>query len=234
MILPKNTPYEEFIKTNIEIYQREYGLDKESAQECAQIEWDIRQEVKHTKLKDMKKAFLNPTPGFGTKPIHITRELESGTAAEPVYLSEEEHKRRGREKGHAVASQNARLKKIQKIDSVRALAKAQSDAVEQQSEKNSDVGHTDNTGKSEHKEATLSGRIGSINRVLFEKYKSRRVLKVSEVNLMLGFNPDDRKPDDFPRAVKYANEMVYTTYKVYDWIRANKDRLYCMHRLNLN
>lgn len=213
MILPKNTPYEEFIKTNIEIYQREYGLDQESAQECAQIEWDIRQEVKHTKLKDMKKAFLNPTPGFGTKPIHITRELESGTAAEPVYLSEEEHKRRGREKGHAVASQNARLKKMQKI---------------------ANVGHTDNTGKSEHKEATLSGRIGSINRVLFEKYKTRRVLKVSEVNLMLGFNPDDRKPDDFPRAVKYANEMVYTTYKVYDWIRVNKDKLYCMHRLNLN
>ena len=60
------------------------------------------------------------------------------------------------------------------------------------------------------------------------------MLKVSEVNLMLGFSADDRKPDDFPRAFKYAKEMVYTTYKVYDWIRANKDKLYCMHRLNLN
>ncbi|WP_295353063.1 hypothetical protein [uncultured Succinivibrio sp.] len=229
MILPKNTPYEEFIETNIKIYQREYGLDSTLAKECAQIEWDIREEVKHTRLKDIQKAFLNPTPGFGTRPIHITSLVEKA----PVPTAEDHH-RNAVKRAHEEIARRARLKKQEKTERERALAKAQSDAVRQQSEKIANVVHADNTGKSEHKKAASSGRIGTINRDLFEKYKTRRVLKVSEVNLMLGFNPDSRKPDDFPRAFKYAKELVYTTYKVYDWIRANKDRLYCMHRLNLN
>ena len=229
MILPKNTPYEEFIETNIKIYTREYGLNQEDARECAQIEWDIKEEVRHTKLKDMKKAFLNPTPGFGTKPIHIAKLVENA----PV-PTDEDHKRNALKKAREELSHRTRIKKQVQIDESRALAKAQSDAVEQQSEKNSDVGHTDISGKSEHKDAASPRRLGIINRVLFEKFKSRRVLKVSEVNLLLGFSADDRKPDDFPRAFRYAKEMVYTTYKVYDWIRANKDKLNCIHRINLN
>lgn len=63
-MLPRSLSEEEFKKQTVQEYlQGEYGLDREQAEELANQEWNIRQNVEnHTKVKkvQLKKKMIMP------------------------------------------------------------------------------------------------------------------------------------------------------------------------------
>ena len=191
MILPKDTPYEEFIQKNIEIYQREYGLSADMARECAQTEWDIRQEVRSQKLKPAKKAYMNSHPGFGTKPIHIIDESKA-----KQHPPKKDHQRRAVKRAHEEASHQARLRKLQKLEEQKRQEekKLTDKKLNHGTEANTQI----NTARVNAFDSFSKTGKYCLNCILFEKFKERRVIKVSEANLLLNLDPQKPRPQGFP------------------------------------
>ena len=81
-MLPRGLSEEEFKKQTVQEYlQGEYGLDREQAEELAQIEWNIRQNVEnHTKVKKVQLKEKNDHAGFGKCGIvmHQNRIIKAG------------------------------------------------------------------------------------------------------------------------------------------------------------
>ena len=81
-MLPRSLSEEEFKKQTVQEYlQGEYGLDGEQAEELAQIEWNIRQNVEnHTKVKKVQLKEKNDHAGFGKCGIvmHQNRIIKTG------------------------------------------------------------------------------------------------------------------------------------------------------------
>ena len=81
-MLPRSLSEEEFKKQTVQEYlQGEYGLDREQAEELAQIEWNIRHNVEnHTKVKKVQLKEKNDHAGFGKCGIvmHQNRIIKTG------------------------------------------------------------------------------------------------------------------------------------------------------------
>ena len=81
-MLPRGLSEEEFKEQTVKEYLAGgYGLDKEMAEELAQTEWEIRQEVEnHTKVKKVQLKEKNDHAGFGKHGLamHQNRTIKAG------------------------------------------------------------------------------------------------------------------------------------------------------------
>lgn len=70
---PRGLPYKEFIAATVEEYlSGDYGVDKVMAEELAQTEWEIRQQVENAKrLPQGQLKQSNSHAGFGLKGVWL-------------------------------------------------------------------------------------------------------------------------------------------------------------------
>lgn len=83
-MLPRGLTEEEFKEQTVQEYlQGDYKVDRAMADELAQIEWDIRQEVESNshRLKKVELKEKNTHPGFGDRGIamHRAKEIKAGS-----------------------------------------------------------------------------------------------------------------------------------------------------------
>lgn len=81
-MLPRGLSEEEFQRLTVKEYlQGGYGVDKQMAEELAQTEWEIRQEVENlTRVKKVKLKEKSERQGFGKHGIamHQNRTIKAG------------------------------------------------------------------------------------------------------------------------------------------------------------
>jgi len=83
MFLPRGLSEEEFKRLTVKEYlDGGYGVNKQTAEELAQTEWEIRQEVEnHTRVKKVELKEKSERQGFGKYGIamHQAKEIKAGS-----------------------------------------------------------------------------------------------------------------------------------------------------------